>query len=97
MAPHIEDDHYCPPHDNLEYKELLPAHIDDDILMQECKENNLTFANKEDVRLDVEEEYHSHVKMGLAPTDDKVHTAGGDDAQVKANELACIAHCAEYL
>jgi hypothetical protein len=35
--------------------------------------------------------------MGLAPIDEDIQAAGGDDARVKANELAHITHHVEYL
>jgi hypothetical protein len=44
-----------------------------------------------------EEEYRTWFQMGLAPTDEEVRTAGGDNARVKASELECIAQRAEYL
>jgi hypothetical protein len=93
MAPHVDDDYqaYQTPHDDLEYEELPPPRIDDDTDMGEA------FAAEEEARIDAEEEYHTRVKMGLAPTDEDIRAAGGDDAKVKANELARITRRAEYL
>jgi hypothetical protein len=98
MAPHVEDD-YCDhrPHADLEYEDIPPPRIDDNAFMADYTEHDKQLAAEFDEREVEEEEYHTHVRMGLAPTDEDIRAAGGDDAQVKANELARIARRAEYL
>jgi hypothetical protein len=91
MAPH--DQEYQPPHDDLEYEDAPPPRtVDDDAFMNEPAEYD-----EVEARLAEEEEYQTRFKMGLAPTDEEIRAAGGDDAMVKANELARIARRAEYL
>jgi hypothetical protein len=98
MVPHAEDNQPgYQPHGDLEYEDIPPARIDDDAFMVDYAEHDRQLAAQFDARELEEEEYHTRVKMGLAPTDDDIRAAGGDDARVKANELARIACRAEYL
>jgi hypothetical protein len=95
MAPHVED--YHRPHDDLEYEDIPPPRIDDDTFMADYEAHKKQLNAEFDAREAEEEEQHSLFKMGLAPTDEDIRVAGGDDATVKANELARIARRAEYL
>jgi hypothetical protein len=106
MVPDYTADEYntwTNPHDDLEYQSVeptepaMPPRIDDDAFMADYAEHEKQLNAEFDAREAEEEEQHALYKMGLAPTDEDIRAAGGDDAMVKANELARIARRAEYL
>ena len=67
------------------------------MFMWEIKENDAILVTEYDAWEAEEEEYWTHIWMGPAPMDKDIRAAEGDDARVKANELAHITHHAEYL
>ena len=106
MVPDYTADEYntwTNPHDDLEYQSAEPTdlnpppRIDDDAFMADYAEHEKQLNAEFDARTAEEEENHILYKMGLGPTDEDIRNAGGDDAMVKANELARITRRAEYL